>query len=211
MRRRNVTRQDVATLPQPNHTPTHRRHAQDEGKDVQKLLGKAKVLCLCCGPHKVVSLPADIVEEASRHHHIPPCFLHVLPTHTTTHTQSARLVTTSTSSSALSWPRRQYLCGLQSQCIWSFAPFMSVIILIPTLPSLPHTHRPRALPHAHHTRHTMGDSVRDMMRQAAKDKQRKADALAAALKNSKGKEQVGGVGYGVWTCVSVLCVFWPPV
>jgi hypothetical protein len=37
----------------------------------------------------------------------------------------------------------------------------------------------------------MGDSVRDMMRQAAKDKQRKADALAAALKNSKGKEQVG--------------------
>ncbi|GAB5033525.1 Hypothetical protein NocV09_01400590 [Nannochloropsis oceanica] len=36
----------------------------------------------------------------------------------------------------------------------------------------------------------MGDSVREMMRQAAKQKQKKADALAAALKNSKGKEQI---------------------
>jgi len=50
----------------------------------------------------------------------------------------------------------------------------------------------------------MGDSVRDMMRQAAKDKQRKADALAAALKNSKGKEQVRlGVGGGVGMEVGV--------
>jgi hypothetical protein len=52
-----------------------------------------------------------------------------------------------------------------------------------------------------------------MMRQAAKDKQRKADALAAALKNSKGKEQVGlmVVGSGlVWefacTCLCYCCL-----
>lgn len=36
----------------------------------------------------------------------------------------------------------------------------------------------------------MNGDVREMMRKAARDKEKKAEALAAALKNSKSKEQV---------------------
>ncbi len=36
----------------------------------------------------------------------------------------------------------------------------------------------------------MGDSVRDMMRQAARAKEKKAEALLAAVKKGKSKEEV---------------------
>lgn len=53
----------------------------------------------------------------------------------------------------------------------------------------------------------MSDSVREMMRAKQREKERKAAELAAALKSSKNKEQVGGcirkegrdgVGMGSW-------------
>jgi len=47
----------------------------------------------------------------------------------------------------------------------------------------------------------MGDSVRDLMRKAAKDKQRKADAIAAAVAKSKGKEEVSGRAGNLICCI----------
>ncbi len=163
-------------------TLTHRHFAQDKGMDVQKLLG-------CWGRPVRFSLvvaatviPADASSTTSLQPY--PCLVHAPPKHRDGHIGAL---------SRLSCPGRQ--CALLPPRPNAMALLLSSgssIILTHAAPFL--LTQTRALSHTAH--HTMGDSVRDMMRQAAKQKQKKADALAAALKNSKGKEQVGRCGGG---------------
>lgn len=139
----------VVTLPQPKRTPTHRRHAQDEGMDVHKLLGKAgsgfPLLRVASGRLHARAR----VEEASK----PPSSHPLLPARPTFayHYIRSRSPVYGVRTVQTPCPAPFHATGRQRYAAYGrLAPFISIILLIPPLPPPLTDPAHRCTPHPPH-------------------------------------------------------------